>query len=199
MVIFPTQSKTKTKNKIRQSWKILQSSFTLLCTIIHSYVTQHSLPHPIGQGLCTQWKEIFCEGSSLHQTLHQIPLPSIHWGKWRFGCFGRFRKFYHCKYQNPSHSPFTLGKLKIRIWCRFLILLIQSWSWLVFSGTEHLQPMFCSKEYQPTSRRFGCFGRLRKILPLQVSEPNAYQTSVWGRGCGLGGNSLIIVHTLANI
>ena len=23
------------------------------------------------------------------------------------------------------------------IWCRFLILLIQSWSWKVFSGTEH--------------------------------------------------------------
>ena len=24
--------------------------------------------------------------------------------KWKFGCFGRFRKFYHCKYQNPFSS-----------------------------------------------------------------------------------------------
>ena len=39
----------------------------------------------------------FCEGSSLYQTL-----LLLHQGKWRFGCFGRFRQVYHCKNQNPS-------------------------------------------------------------------------------------------------
>ena len=24
-----------------------------------------------------------------------------HWGRGRFGCLWRYRKFYHCKYQNP--------------------------------------------------------------------------------------------------
>ena len=32
----------------------------------------------------------------------------LHWGKSRFGCVGRFRKFYHCKYQN---SP-SIGESK---------------------------------------------------------------------------------------
>ena len=36
-----------------------------------------------------------------------------------------------------SHCSQYVGKHSSPDWCRFLILLIWSWSWLVFSGTEH--------------------------------------------------------------
>ena len=40
MVYFLPRSCKQKKTKIRQSWKILQLSFTLLHTIIHSFITQ---------------------------------------------------------------------------------------------------------------------------------------------------------------
>ena len=45
MVIFFYVDIDKNKNKIGWSWKILQSSFTLLCTIIHSiiFLTLHNI------------------------------------------------------------------------------------------------------------------------------------------------------------
>ena len=71
------------------------------------------LPRPIGQGLCAQRNEKFLWGLKLAPNF----APPPHWEKWRFGCLGRFRKNYHCKYQNPS-SPHQ-GKWRFGYFGRF--------------------------------------------------------------------------------